>query len=104
MSQRHTFHSPGDADWVVFEVENVSVDYVIETFDLDSNADTVIYLYDSDGERLLDWNDEAGPGDPASRLYFGPYHAGSFYVEMRHYDPAVGACDTGYSIRVTVQP
>ena len=101
--QQHNFHQAGDVDWVTFEVPDASKDYVIETFDL-ADADTVIYLYDSDGERLLDWNDDAGPGTHASRLLFNPYHAGAFYVKIVQYDPTAGGCATGYSVRVTVQP
>lgn len=102
--QHHNFHQPGDVDWVAFDVPDSSVDYVIETFDLASNADTVIYLFDSDRERLLDWNDDAQPGVRASRLYFNPYHAGTFYVKIVHYHANVGDCDIGYSIRVAAQP
>ena len=101
--QHHNFHQAGDVDWVAFEVPDASQDYVIETFDL-ADTDTVIYLYDSDGERLLDWNDDAGLGTHASRLYFNPYHAGAFYVKIVQYDPTAGGCTTGYSVRVTVQP
>jgi subtilisin-like proprotein convertase family protein len=103
-SQRHNLFPAGDVDWVVFDVEDAGVNYVIETFDLDPSADTIIYLYDSDGERLLDWNDDAEPGTVASYLYFNPYHAGTFYVRVVHYDSGVEDCDTQYSIRVIAQP
>lgn len=102
-AQSHTFHQAGDADWIAFTVVSDTVDYVIETFDL-AGSDTVLYLYDSDGERLLDWNDDAGPGTLASRLDFNPYHAGVFYLQVVNYDPAVAGCDVRYSIRVTAQP
>ncbi|HEC36404.1 MAG TPA: PKD domain-containing protein, partial [Anaerolineae bacterium] len=100
--QRHNFHEAGDVDWIAFEVPDPSVDYLVETFDL-NDTDTVIYLYDSDGERLLDWNDDAAPGVAASRLTFDPYHAGTFYVKIVQYDPSTGGCDQAYSVRVTAQ-
>jgi hypothetical protein len=89
-------------DWVAFDVPDASVDYVVETFDL-QDTDTIMYLYDSDGERLLDWNDEAEAGTHASRLHFNPYHAGIYYVKIVPYDPTVGDCDLAYSVRVQVQ-
>jgi len=101
-AQRHNFHRPGDVDWIAFDVLNPALDYLIETFDL-SDTDTVIYLYDSDGERLLDWNDDAAPGTSASRLLFNPYHTGTFYVKIVQYDPSTGGCDQEYSVRVTTR-
>ena len=102
-AQRHTFHQANDADWITFEVTDTNAVYLIETFDL-SGADTVIYLYDSDGVRLLDWNDDAAPRTTASRLTFHPYHTGTFYVRIVNYDPSVSGCDIGYSVRVAAQP
>jgi hypothetical protein len=104
VGQDHTFHQPGDVDWIAFEVTDESVDYVIETFALAGGADTVIYLYDSDGQQLLDWNDDASSGTLASRLLFNPYHTGTFYVKIVQYDSDVGDCDVGYGARVAPQP
>ena len=101
--QRHTFHQANDADWITFQVTNTNTVYVVETLDL-SGADTVIYLYDSDGVRLLDWNDDAAPGSSASRLTFHPYHIGTFYVRIVNYAPSVSGCGIGYSIRIAAQP
>jgi hypothetical protein len=102
-AQRHTFHQANDADWITFQVTDTNTVYIVETFDL-SGADTVIYLYDSDGVRLLDWNDDAAPGSSASRLTFHPYHIGTFYVRIVNYDPSVSGCGIGYSVRVAAQP
>ena len=99
-AQQHTFHQAGDVDWVAFTVSDDTLDYAIETFDLVGGADTVIYLYDSDRERLLDWNDDAGPDTRASRLTFRPYHSGTFYLKVVNYDSDVAGCAVGYAIRV----
>jgi len=98
-AQAHTFHQPGDVDWIAFEVADANTDYVIQTLDL-AGADTVIYLYDSGGERLLDWNDDASAATRASHLRFDPYHTGTFYVRIENYNPELGGCDVSYSIRV----
>jgi hypothetical protein len=101
--QHHTFYPAGDEDWISFEVVDPDVDYVIETFNL-IGSDTVIYLYDSNGVTLLDWNDEPNPMTWASRLDFNPFHAGTFYVKVVNYDQGVAGCGIGYSVRVTAQP
>jgi hypothetical protein len=102
--QHHTFGAEDDNDWIAFVVTDDSVDYVIETFDLLGGADTVIYLVDSDGVTLLDWNDDAGPEILESYLAFDPAHPGTYYVNIDNYDPAVAGCAVGYSVRVTAQP
>jgi uncharacterized repeat protein (TIGR01451 family) len=104
VGQDHTLHQPGDVDWIAFEVVDASVDYVIETYALSGGADTVIYLYDSDGQRLLDWNDDAEQGTVASRLHFNPYHSGPFYLKIVQYNPNLGDCDMGYSVHISPQP
>jgi len=101
-SQQHTFHRAEDEDWIAFDVSDPDFDYVIETFQLEG-ADTVIYLYDSDGVALLDWNDDVSPSSLASYLYFNPYHAGTFYAKIVNYDPQVSGCAIAYSVRVTAQ-
>ncbi len=99
--QVHTFHRLGDEDWVSFTVDNFSVAYNIETLDVSDGTDTVIYLYDSDGTTLLDWNDDATPGAFVSRLRFNPYHSGTFYLQIKAYDSEVADCEAAYSLRVT---
>jgi hypothetical protein len=101
--QQHNFHQAGDVDWVAFDVPDASVDYAIETSDLAATTDTVIYVYDSDQQRLLDWNDDAGPGTHASYLYFNPYHAGRYYIKVVQFDANAGGCDASYAIHVTAQ-
>ncbi len=98
--QDHSFHTPGDVDWISFVVGDITEVLTIETFDL-ALADTVIYLYDSDGVSLLDWSDDRGPGDASSRLVFHPYHTGDFTLRIVNYYPDAGDCNHLYSVRVT---
>ncbi|MBN2004934.1 MAG: VCBS repeat-containing protein [Anaerolineae bacterium] len=99
--QVHTFHRPGDEDWVSFAVDNFSVAYDIETFDVSEGMDTVVYLYDSDGTTLLDWDDDVTPGAFTSHLHFQPYHSGTFYLQIKAYNPEGADCEATYSVRVT---
>jgi PKD repeat protein len=97
--QYHSFHTPDDEDWLVFEVDSLTDTYVIETVELE-NADTVIYLYDTDGVRLLDWNDDRQAGTLSSRLDFAPYQTGTYYLRVVGYDPTVSGCDVRYGVRI----
>ena len=90
-------------EWTTSKISSASLTYAIETFDL-VGSDTVIHVYDADGKRLLDWNDDALPGTSASRLYFNPAHTGVFYVTVANADPQAGSCWSAYSVRVTAQP
>jgi hypothetical protein len=100
--QQHTFHAAGDEDWIRFEVNELGLDYFIETLGL-MGSDTVIYLYDSDGATLLDWNDDPEAGTRAARLLFKPVHTGRFYVRIVNYYPDVGGPTIGYAVRVRTQ-
>jgi hypothetical protein len=98
--QFHNFHQAAEVDWLAFAVVDEAVDYIIEAVDLAPATDTVLYLYDSDGQQLLDWNDDRQPGEPASYLYFNPYRPATFYLKVVPYDPSVGGCQMSYGIRV----
>jgi hypothetical protein len=46
--QTHNFHAAWDNDWAKF-VASGGMQYTIETSNLGSRCDTVLYLYDTDG-------------------------------------------------------
>lgn len=96
-AQRHTFHRPGDQDWLYFAA-TAGVTYRIETLNLASCSDTVLELYNSGGT-LLAYNDDGG-GGWASRIDWMAPSSDTFYVRVRHYSSSVyGAC-TAYDVRV----
>ncbi len=64
--QFHTFHKPGDNDWVKVAVR-AGVQYDVEIFDVGFNSDSVIWLYDSDGSTILARNDDSA-FDVAAKL------------------------------------
>ena len=86
----------GDEDWVSFTVNAGS--YVIETTDLGPEADTVIELYNAAGARLA-FNDDYGPGE-ASRIHYVFSSAGTYFLKVRHFNPAKYGTGTEYAIRV----
>ncbi|WP_298820486.1 M4 family metallopeptidase, partial [uncultured Chloroflexus sp.] len=97
-AQSHNFHVAGDQDWVFFAA-TAGYSYRIETLNLASCSDTVIYLYNSSGT-LLAANDDGG-GGWASRIDWIAPGSGNFYVKVVHYSSlAYGSC-TAYDLRVT---
>ena len=107
--QRHNFHEVADEDWVQFSPmyrSDQPILYVIETFNAEENSDTMIELYDTDGQTLLFGPvDEQGPGEGEFLEWYVPA-AGIYYVRVRQSDPGVYGEGTGYDLRVykPVQP
>ena len=96
--QQHGFCPESDlSDWVSFEAQ-AGQSFDIATLELESYCDTVIKLYDVDGETLLAEDDDGGAGW-ASRLLWTSPAAGTYYLEVREYFGRTGR-DTGYAVRV----
>ncbi len=69
-AQQHTIHLDDDEDWVSFAV-TAGRAYTIQTVEgtPTDSMDTVLYLYDSDGMTLIDYNyDDPGSGSYYSRI------------------------------------
>jgi len=95
-SQRHNIHLLADEDWFAVQV-TANQTYTVKTLSLDSSADTYLYLYDTDGNTLLTSNDDYN-GSLASQVdWFAP-STGTYYVQVKHWNPNVGGCDTGYTV------
>jgi hypothetical protein len=81
--QVHNVHLEGDHDWLLLRVEE-GVTYVLETSDLGIGIDTIIHLYDENGDELAH-NDDSGQDGVASRIIWTADSAGVFYVMVRDY-------------------
>lgn len=84
----------GDADWVRFFGKGGKVYYIYtdtrpyrNTPDFNNQtqagADTVMYLFDRDGIRLLDFSDDI-PGSLDSQIRFVPQVDGFYYVQIKN--------------------
>ena len=76
----------GDTDFFSFDATQ-SQYYRIETFDLESfpggsQSDTVIYLYDSDGQTVLAADDQSGSQLNASKILWGCSRTDTYYLEI----------------------
>jgi len=96
-SQHHNFHKPGDVDWIKFYAQSGHA-YIIETYNLGDNCNTVIYLYDSNGNEIT-YDDDSGTEDYASKIEWTCQHSGYYYVKVKHYSNKYGE-GTDYWIRV----
>ncbi|MBN1593205.1 MAG: PQQ-binding-like beta-propeller repeat protein, partial [Candidatus Coatesbacteria bacterium] len=84
-----------DEDWVYFDGLAGSK-YTMETSNLGDECDTVLELYESDCETLIDSDDEGGEGH-ASRLVYVPSEAGTYFVRVYPYSSETGGT---YSLSV----
>ncbi len=96
-SQIHNFHTSGDQDWISFSTEAGS-DYTIKTqaWPLGSLADTVLELFNSDGE-LVGSNDDGNMTDAI--LQFQAAYAGTYYARVTEWADRYGTA-YWYHLRV----
>jgi hypothetical protein len=99
-TQRHNRHVSGDEDWISFRAE-AGQTYVIETSRLGERADTVVYLYDGQGNELA-LDDDGGDEERASRLRWTAPDAGLFFVKVGNWLPTRAGPGTGYDF--TLRP
>ncbi len=94
--QSHTTHDSDNVDWLKFDAINGN-DYTIETYNLDPDQDTMLYLFDTDGTTQLDLDDDSGDG-LASKISWTCPSDGTYFIKESPY----GADDLGpYDISVT---
>ena len=99
-AQTHDFHANGDQDWCVARLLAGS-SYSIRTENEQSNADTVLELYDVDGTTVLVSRDDNGPGfgETITRTITA---TGFYFVRVRNANPAVYGANTQYTLRLDV--
>ncbi len=83
--QSHTFHTATDTDWISFTVgsDDVGTVYYLRTVNLGVNANTTLYLYDTDGRTLLESDTSYSPR--SSQIVWRPVATGTYYIEVAPY-------------------
>jgi PKD repeat protein/uncharacterized protein YjiK len=99
-TQIHNIHHEEDVDWVKFSAQ-AGVTYELLTGNSGGHADTVLELYDSDGNTLLDENDDCPNRWPASCLTWHAPRSDTYYVKLYHWDPWAYGCTTEYGVAIT---
>jgi len=81
--QTHSIYVEGDHDWLSFEATQGTT-YLIETSNLGLEIDTVILLYDENGEELA--QDDDGADEPrASRITWTAEETGTVHILVHDY-------------------
>jgi len=99
ISQTHNIHVEGDQDWMRFYAA-AGVTYTLATTNTGGHADTILYLYDTDGTTLIDFNDDYPGMWFSSRIDWQPTVSGVYYVQIDHWDPWAYGCTTEYGLSV----
>lgn len=81
-ASHHTIYGIGDEDWIQVAVA-AGGNYVFETTNLLSGADTRLDLFATNGATLLAFNDDRISGDPSSRIAWTAPAAGLVYLRCR---------------------
>ncbi len=72
-----------DSDYFSFEAIG-GRNYVVETQNLRSDANTLLEILDSDGVTVLAFNDDRAPGDESSSIDWTAPRSDVFYARVRH--------------------
>jgi len=100
---QHNICPAGDQDWHSLNIFTVPMTLTVRTFNLLNDADTVLYLYYTDGSTLLAWDDDSG-GGKASRLQYTFTKVGTYYILVRDYDATAFSTYRRYQIVVEGGP
>ncbi len=100
--QARSFDMAGDQDWVKFNAV-AGQKYVLQTENVGGYADTVLYLYDTDGTTLLEYNDDFEGLNWASRIEWTAPADGTYYALVTHWDKYAYGCETKYTLSVERQ-
>jgi hypothetical protein len=119
----HTFHRPGDEDWMRF-LASPYVTYQVETYDLvgavppggapdpawEPRTDTVMSVYEPQIDPLSPFitgtlvcesdNWRQNPPDYRSVCCFRATTHGWYFIRVQQHNPLIGGAGTGYKVRV----
>jgi sugar lactone lactonase YvrE len=99
LTQRHNFHDEADEDWVKFYGITGEI-YNIQTGNMAANCDTVIMLYDENGDPILgEPRDDYGYGQDESISWYCPSD-GVYYVMVKQCNSTDYGQNTGYDLKL----
>ncbi|MSP12519.1 MAG: hypothetical protein EXR62_06130 [Chloroflexi bacterium] len=97
--QVRSFCPAGDRDWISFQATQGQL-YVMETYELGADGDTILCLFGADGTTQIACNDDGG-GGLASRLRWTAAAAGNYYLRVQNQPDAVSGPTTAYHLAIT---
>jgi hypothetical protein len=96
--QGHNIHIEGDHDWLSFQAQEGST-YVVETYDLGEDMDTILFLHDETGQELAQ-DDDGGDEPRASYIAWTAKETGTLFVMIRDYKDDRAGQDMMYDVSV----
>ena len=99
--QLHNFHDSGDQDWVKLN-GLINYTYEIKTTGLGSNCDTELYLFDTDGTTLIDYDNNSGSEQYSSLIEWACPNNGLYYVMGKHWDASIYGSKTNYNLSISI--
>ena len=97
-TQTHNTCPAADADWVKFSA-TTGITYNIETLNLAADADTVLCLHASNGDKIV-CDDDGGAGK-GSRLIWNPPLSGNYLINIKDSSTTVAGDTTKYDLRIS---
>ena len=98
--QIHDICPAADQDWVKFTATAGQL-FVIETYELGTDADTKICLFSTDGTTQLACDDDSG-GGLASRLRWTAPGDGTYYLRVKHTVSSISGPTTSYHVAISL--
>ncbi len=98
--QSHNLDAVGDHDWVYFNAEEGTI-YIIQTSSLGDDVDTIIHLYDQEGNELAS-DDDGADEYLASRLRWIVEEEGALYVMIQDFGDNEAGPGTSYTLSLSL--
>ena len=96
----HNICPASDQDWIKFDAISQTI-YLLETSNLGPNADTELFLYDTDGATELAQNDDYTVGLLNSRIVWQAPASGMYYAMVRHVKADAAGEGTRYDLSIS---
>jgi hypothetical protein len=96
----HTFHVPGDQDWMKFTAPARRT-YILEVSNTGPQADPVALVYNTCSATQPPLDDEDNPFGSSLRLEWDGTAGVTYYLKLVQHDPSVAGAGTNYDVTVS---
>jgi hypothetical protein len=96
----HTFHVPGDQDWVKFTAPAKRT-YILDVSNTGANADPVALVYNTCSATQPPLGGEDNPFGSSLRLEWDGTAGVTYYVKLMQHDPSIAGAGANYDVTVS---
>ena len=96
----HTFHIPGDQDWVKFTAPTNRT-YILEASNTGANADPIALAYNTCSTTQPPLDGADNPFGPSLQLEWNGIAGVTYYIKLTQHDPSVAVTATNYDVTVS---